>query len=127
MEEMGDLFDQEVTAARQEVAAARQEVAAARQEVAAARQKVTAAQQEVTAAHHHPKQSSLDNYLSSENGTTIWGSNFRFFFNIIWYGVPSNSESWHPQTGWEWFVNQPGQNVIKHLCVCDLHIFVLSS
>jgi len=65
MEEMGNLFDQEVTAARQEVTAARQELTAARQEA-------TAARQEVTAACHHPKQSSLDQYLSSENGTTIW-------------------------------------------------------
>jgi hypothetical protein len=117
MEEMGNLFDQEVTAARQEVTAARQELTAARQEVTAARQEVTAARQEATAACHHPKQSSLDQYLSSENGTTIWGSNFRFGFNILWYGVPPNSEAWHPQTGWEWFINQPGQNVIKHVCL----------
>jgi hypothetical protein len=75
--------------------------------------------------YHHPKQSSLDEYLSSENTTSIWGSNFRFLFNIIWFGVPPNSESWHPQTGWEWLINQPGQNVIKHLFVCDLRIFEL--
>jgi hypothetical protein len=55
-----------------------------------------------------PEASSLQIYLKSENATTIWGSNFRFFFNIAWAGVPLYSAMWHPQNLAEWLVNQPG-------------------
>jgi hypothetical protein len=55
-----------------------------------------------------PKSASLAIYLESENATSIWGSNFRFLFNILWAGVPLHSAWWHPQNLVEWFFNQPG-------------------
>jgi hypothetical protein len=55
-----------------------------------------------------PKSASLAIYLESENASSIWGSNFRFFFNIVWFGVPLHSDWWHPQTFVEWLINQPG-------------------